>query len=56
MSTQVIVILCKKNPEFPDRNFAFGKYFINSGTDKTVYCTEACKVPCEFKEIAQEWR
>lgn len=56
MPIQDIIILCKKNPESPNRNFAFGKYFSNSDIDNTVYCTEDCKTPCEFKKTIQKWK
>jgi len=56
MPEEDLIILCKDNPEYPDRNFAFGKSLSNSDKDGIIYCIEDCKKYCILKESTRKWR
>ena len=53
--TDDIIILCHDNPEFPDRNFIYGKDI----GENIIYCSEEnCKKmsKCIFKNSIKNWR
>ncbi len=57
MSDDLVIIFCHDNPEFPDRNFAYGK--ILDENENIVYCIESnCnkQEECPLKKSILNWK